>query len=62
MEIIKETLWVNFRMYKVDKLTGLDMMSRDGSIGLFTKRIINSTKEVLIGDKDTYMSVNHVSI
>ena len=43
---------------KVDKLTGLDMMSRDGSIGLFTKRIVNSTKEVLIGDKDTYMSVN----
>ena len=46
---------------KVDKLTGLDMMSRDGSIGLFTKRIINSTKEVLIGDKDTYMSVNRVN-
>ena len=43
---------------KVDKLTGLDMMSKDGSIGLFTKRIINSTKEVLIGDKETYMSVN----
>ena len=46
---------------KVDKLTGLDMMSKDGSVGLFTKRIVNSSKDILIGDKDTYMSVNRVN-
>ena len=36
---------------KVDKLTGLDMMSKDGSIGLFTKRIVNSSKDIFIADK-----------
>ena len=43
---------------KVDKLTSMDMISKDGSIGLFTKRIINSTKEVLVGAKESYASVN----
>ena len=43
---------------KVDKLTSFDMLSKDGSVGLFTKRIVNSKDDVLIGDTDSYMSVN----
>ena len=43
---------------KIDKLTSLDMISRDGSVGLFTKRIVNSSKDVFVGAKESYASVN----
>ena len=43
---------------KIDRLTGLDMMSKDGSCGLFTKRIVNETESVVIGDSNKYMTVN----
>ena len=43
---------------KLDKLNSLDMMSKDGSAGIFTKRIVNSNESVLIGAKESYLSVN----
>ena len=42
----------------VDKLTSLDMMDRDGSAGIFTKRIGDSESQILIGAEQEYMSVN----
>lgn len=42
----------------VVKLTSLDMMDKDGSAGLFTKRIGNSDQLVLIGAENEYLSVN----
>tara|TARA_B100001094_G_C18079719_1_gene744501 strand:- start:443 stop:1006 length:564 start_codon:yes stop_codon:yes gene_type:complete len=43
---------------KIDRLTGMDMVSRDGSCGLFTKRIVNDTESIVIGDSDKYLTVN----
>jgi len=45
----------------IDRLTGLDMFSKDGTKGLFTKRLINSTKSVVIGEADKYMTVNRTN-
>lgn len=46
----------------VDKLNSLDMVDKDGSIGLFTKRMKqNSSKEneqILVGANEYYLSVN----
>ena len=43
---------------KVDKLNSLDMVDKDGSYGIFTKRISSSNDTVLIGAKDKYLAVN----
>lgn len=43
---------------KVDKLNSLDMIDKDGSKGIFTKRITKSNDTVLIGADDKYLSVN----
>ena len=42
----------------VDKLTALDMMDKDGSPGIFTKRIGDSDELVVIGAENEYVSVN----
>jgi len=42
----------------VDKLTSLDMMDKDGSPGIFTKRIGDSDELVVIGAENDYVSVN----
>ena len=42
----------------VDKLTSLDMMDKDGSPGLFTKRLGDSDELVVIGAENEYISVN----
>ena len=42
----------------VDKLTSLDMMDKDGSPGLFTKRLGDSDELVVIGAENEYVSVN----
>jgi thymidine kinase len=42
----------------VDKLTAMDMVDRDGTKGLFTKRIVDNDDPVLIGDTDFYMAVS----
>lgn len=43
---------------KVDKLTSLDMMDKDGSPGIFTKRLGDSDELVVIGAENEYVSVN----
>lgn len=40
------------------KLTALDMESKDGSLGIFTKRLISSSQQILVGSVDTYMAVS----
>ena len=42
----------------VDKLTSLDMMDKDGSPGIFTKRLGDSDELVVIGAENEYVSVN----
>jgi thymidine kinase len=42
----------------VDKLTALDMINNDGTPGLFTKRIVNDEKQILVGGTDKYISVS----
>lgn len=42
----------------VDKLTAMDMVDRDGSKGLFTKRIVDNDDPILIGSTDFYMAVS----
>lgn len=42
----------------VHKLTALDMMDNDGSVGLFTKRIVDSDSQILVGDTDKYIAVS----
>jgi len=42
----------------VDKLTAMDMVDRDGSKGLFTKRIVDNDDAVLIGSTEFYMAVS----
>jgi len=44
---------------KVEKLTAMDMASKDGSKALFTKRILEEDNtQIKIGAKDIYMAVN----
>ena len=42
----------------VVKLTAMDMISKDGTPGIFTKRISKNDNQVLIGATDHYMSVS----
>ena len=42
----------------VDKLTAFDMINKDGTPGLFTKRIVNDNSKILVGGTDKYISVS----
>ena len=42
----------------VIKLTALDMIDNDGSIGIFTKRIIKNNSQLLIGAGEAYKAVS----
>ena len=42
----------------VDKLSGMCMVKKDGTPSHFTKRIINSDQQTLIGAKESYMTVS----
>lgn len=42
----------------VIKLKAYDMIDRDGSSGIFTKRITEDEGQVVVGDKDKYMAVS----
>lgn len=42
----------------VDKLTAMDMVDKDGSEGLFTKRIVENENQILVGDDNYYVSVS----
>jgi len=43
---------------EVTKLTALDMISKDGSKGIFTKRISNKEETIAIGGKESYLAVS----
>tara|TARA_B100001758_G_scaffold171495_2_gene148408 strand:+ start:16431 stop:16988 length:558 start_codon:yes stop_codon:yes gene_type:complete len=45
----------------VVKLNALDMKKKDGTPAIFTKRIINNSHQVLIGNADAYMAVSRES-
>ena len=42
----------------VTKLHAYDMIDKDGTPGIFTKRIINSKAQVVIGAENEYMAVS----
>jgi len=42
---------------KVSKITALCKFCRDGTPGIFTKRIVKNTSQVLIGGEDSYVAV-----
>ena len=42
----------------VDKLTAMDMVDKDGSKGLFTKRIVEDEHQILVGDDNYYVAVS----
>ena len=43
---------------EIVKLTAMDMVSRDGTPAIFTKRIVKNTKQVLVGSQDCFMAVS----
>ena len=45
----------------VVKLTALDMIKKDGTPAIFSKRISNSKDQVLIGNQDSYMAASRSS-
>ena len=42
----------------VTKLTALDMISKDGSAGIFSKRIINDNQQIFIGSSESFLAVS----
>ena len=50
---------------EVVKLTALDMVDKDGSIAIYSKRIVSDNQQIMIGAKDKYLAVSrknyHVS-
>ena len=45
----------------VVKLTALDMIKEDGTQAIFSKRIVNSKEQVLVGEADEYKAVSRSS-
>jgi len=42
---------------EIIKLTAMDMVSKDGTPAIFTKRIVDNNKQILVGAKDYFMAV-----
>ena len=42
----------------VVKLAAMDMIDKDGSPGIFSKRIVENNEKILIGANDTYLAVS----
>lgn len=42
----------------VEKLTAMDMIDKDGTPGIFTKRIVSNDDQVLVGASEYYMAVS----
>ena len=42
---------------EIIKLTAMDMVSKDGTPAIFTKRIVENNKQILVGAKDYFMAV-----
>ena len=43
---------------EVTKLTAMDMQDKDGTPAIFSKRIVNSNSQVVVGAQDCYMAVS----
>lgn len=43
---------------EVVKLTALDMIDQDGSLAIFSKRIVNNDNQVLVGSDESYIAVS----
>jgi len=43
---------------EVVKLTALDMMDKDGSLAIFTKRIVDDKTQILVGSTEYFMAVS----
>jgi thymidine kinase len=43
---------------EVVKLTAMDMVDKDGTPAIFTKRIVNDSSQVLVGASDKYIAVS----
>lgn len=43
---------------EVIKLTAMDMIDKDGSAGIFSKRIVSGDSQVLVGANDSYLAVS----
>ena len=43
---------------EIIKLTAMDMVSKDGTPAIFTKRIVKNTNQVLVGAQDCLMAVS----
>ena len=42
----------------VVKLSAMDMVDKDGSLGIFTKRIVDNTDTILVGAQDCFIAVS----
>ena len=42
----------------VEKLTAMDMIDKNGTPGIFTKRIVSNNNQVLVGSTDCYKAVS----
>ena len=42
----------------VEKLSAMDMIDKDGTPAIFTKRIVNNNEVVLVGSTESYMAVS----
>ena len=46
---------------EVTKLTAMDMKDKDGTPAIFSKRIVNSDSQVVVGAQDCYMAVSRMN-
>lgn len=46
---------------EIIKLTAMDMVSKDGTPAIFTKRIVKNNKQVLVGAQDYFMAVSRLN-
>ena len=43
---------------EVTKLSAMDMVDKDGSLGIFTKRIVHNSDKILVGAQDCFIAVS----
>ena len=43
---------------EVVKLSAMDMVDKDGTPGIFTKRIVEGDEQTLVGAKESYIAVS----
>ena len=45
----------------VVKLTAMDMISKDGTPAIFTKRIVSNNSKILVGNREEYLAVSRIN-